>query len=34
MMENKQEELILANGTIRYEGLRRLCLEAGLDDAG
>ncbi len=33
-MDKNQEELILPNGTIRYEGLRRLCLEAGVDDAG
>ncbi|MCU0580351.1 MAG: 4Fe-4S ferredoxin [Desulfobacterota bacterium] len=33
-MDKKQEDLDLPDGTLRYEGLCRLCLEAGVDDVG
>ena len=34
IMEKNQDALIMADGAIRYEGLRRLCLETGVDDVG
>jgi epoxyqueuosine reductase QueG len=34
IMEKNQNALIMADGAISYEGLRRLCLETGVDDVG
>jgi epoxyqueuosine reductase QueG len=34
MREIKRDDLIMADGKLGYEGLRRLCFDAGVDDVG
>jgi len=34
MMDIKRDGLIMADGRLSYEGLRRLCFDAGVDDVG